>query len=123
MAGLKLQAKARTQATATTEVTVEPALKKKLEERLEIYRKLDAAYEEAKAKRDKEKTKIEGYFEQVGANSISVERHATITEVRGTSSKLDKKLFVQNGGSLKTLEDSTVTTPKKPYVLITLEKR
>lgn len=121
----KLQAKlkAKTEATATTEITIEPALKTQLEKRLEIYRRLDVEYELAKKKLDKEAANIEGYFEQIGANSVKVQGHATITEVRGVSSKLDKKLFVQQGGTLKQLENATTTTPKKPYVLITLEKR
>lgn len=117
----KLQAKL--QATATTEVTIEPTLKKKLEQRLEIYRRLDAEYEKAKKALNKEADNIEGYFEQIGANSVKVEGHATMTEVKGTSSKLDKKLFVKQGGTLAQLENATVTTPKKSYVLITLEKR
>jgi len=120
---MALKPQVRTEATATTEIAIEPALKKKLEQRLEIYRRLDAEYEAALAKLEKEAKNIEGYFEQVGAQSIKVDRHATITEVRGTSSKLDKKKFVELGGSLKMLENATVTSPKKPYVLITLEKR
>lgn len=118
----KLQATLATKATATTEVEIEPALKAKLKQRLTKYRMLDAAFDAAKAALDKEAALIEGYFEQVGANSIKVKGHATITEVRGVSPKLDKQLFVKSGGSLQMLEDSTVTTPKKPYVLITLEK-
>lgn len=112
----------RTVATATTEVTIEPALRTKLVQRLAKLKKLQADADAAQAKADKEHANIEGYFEQAGVNSINIEGHATITEVRGTSSKLDKKLFVQNGGSLKVLGDSTITTPKKPYVLITFAK-
>jgi hypothetical protein len=119
---MALMQRQKTEATATTEVAIEPALKRKLEQRLTVYRRLDAEYELAKAKRDKEKANIEGYFEQVGANSIQVEGHATITEVRGVSSSLDKKKFVELGGSLKMLEDATVTKPKRPYILITLAK-
>ncbi len=78
--------------------------------------------ETAKAKFDKEARNIEGYFEQAGAQSITVEGHATITEVRGVSSKLDKKRFVAQGGTLAQLENATVWTQKKPYVLITLAK-
>jgi hypothetical protein len=120
---LKQLAKVKTAVTATQELVLEPALKKKLEQRLEIYRKLDAEYDLAKAKRDKEKANIEGYFEQAGANSIEVSGHAKLTEVRGVSSTLDKKKFVELGGSLKMLEDATVTRPKRPYLLISLEDR
>jgi acetolactate synthase small subunit len=119
---MALRQQVKTQATATTEVVLEPALKKKLEQRLDIYRRLDAEYEVVKAKLEKEAKNIEGYFEQVGAQSITVERYATITEVKGTTSKLDKKLFVQQGGTLQQLENATVTTPKKAYILITLAK-
>jgi hypothetical protein len=112
----------QTTVTASTEVIIEPALKTKLEKRLTIYAKLDAEYELAKAKRDKEKANIDGYFEQADAKSITLEGIATLTRVEGVSSKLDKKLFVKQGGTLAQLENATVTTPKKAYTLITLAK-
>lgn len=115
-------AKLQTTTTATTEVVLEPALRTKLQQRLKLYRKLKAEFDAAEAKLEKEAKNIEGYFEQAGATSITVDGHATITEVRGTSSKLDKKLYVRNGGTLAELENAMVTTPKKPYVLITLAK-
>lgn len=111
-----------TQAQATTTVDIEPALRQKLVAKLERYKQLQALAAEAKAKADKAKAVVEGYAEQVGANSMKLEGLATVTEVHGTSSKLDEKLFVQNGGSLQVLRDSTITTPKKPYWLITFEK-
>lgn len=119
----RISQQVKTQATATTEVTVEPSLKKKLEQRLEVYRRLDAEFDKAKAALDKEAANIEGYFEQIGAGSVRVEGHAMLTEVKGTTSKLDKKLFVKQGGTLAQLENATITKPKKSYVLITLEKR
>lgn len=112
----------RTEVSATQELKIEPALRTKLVQRLAKLKELQRLADEAQAKADKEHKNIEGYFEQVGANSIALKDIATITEVRGVSSKLDKQLFVKNGGSLKTLEDSTITTPKKPYVLITFAK-
>lgn len=122
----KLQAqpvgKAGISVSATQELTIEPALRTKLVQRLAKLKELQAIADAAQAKADKEHKNIEGYFEQCGANSIGIEGVATITEVRGTSSKLDKQLFVRNGGSLKMLEDSTIVTPKKPYVLITFAK-
>lgn len=120
----KLQAKSnvKAEATATTEVTIEPALRQKLVKRLALFAKLDADYELAKAKRDKEKLNIEGYFEQTEAKSIELAGIATITRVEGVTSSLDKKLFVQQGGTLAQLENATITKPKKAYTLITLEK-
>lgn len=115
-------AKLQTTTTATTEVVLEPALRTKLVQRLKLYKGLKTDFELAKAKLEKEAANIGGYFEQAGAQSINVEGYATITEVRGTSSKLDKKLFVRQGGTLAQLENATLTTPKKPYVLITLAK-
>ncbi len=121
---LKVSARpaAKVEVSATQELQLEPALKTKLQQRLKLYRKLKAEFEIAEAKLKKEAGNIEGYFEQVGAQSITVEGHATITEVRGNSSKLDKKLFVQQGGTLAQLENATLTTPKKPYILISLSK-
>lgn len=112
----------KTQATATTTVDIEPALKKTLTAKLTRLKELQAIADAAQAKADKAKAVVDGYFEQAGVNSVSIEGLATVTEVRGTSSKLDKQLFVKNGGSLQVLEDSTVTTPKKPYVLVTFAK-
>lgn len=122
----KLSQRVTTKVSATQDLTIEPALRTKLVQRLAKLKKLQAEADAAQAKADKEQANIEGYFEQVGANTIRIEdrafEHATITQVNGTSSKLDKQLFVRNGGSLKVLEDSTITTPKKPYVLITFAK-
>lgn len=115
-------AKLQTTVTASTDVEIEPALRQKLVKRLAIFAKLDAEYELAKAKRDKEKLNIEGYFEQTEAKSIELEGLATITRVEGVTSSLDKKLFVQQGGTLAQLENATVTKPKKAYTLITLAK-
>lgn len=119
---MKLSQRTTTKVSATQDLTIEPALRQKLVQRLAKLKALQHEADVAQAKADKEHANIEGYFEQAGANSIALDGVATITEVRGTSSKLDKKLFVQNGGSLKVLEDSTITTPKKPYVLITFAK-
>ncbi len=118
MAHIKLAQK--TEVSATQELVLEPALKTKLTQRLKLYTRLKAEYEAAKAKLDKEKLNIEGYFEQAGAQSITIEGHATLTEVRGVSSTLDKKRFVQQGGSLAQLENATILKPKKPYLLISL---
>ena len=113
-------ARLQTVTTATTEVILEPALKTKLTQRLKVYRLRKEEFEKAKAAMEKEARNVEGYFEQAGASSIVIEGHATITEVKGTTSNLDKKLFVQQGGTLAQLENATVSKPKKSYVLITL---
>jgi hypothetical protein len=115
--------KQQTVVEARVEVDIEPALKKKLQQRLDVLRKLRAELDAAKAKFDKEKANIEGYFEQTGATSINVDGYAKITEVRGTTDVFDKKKFVELGGSLKMIENATFPKPKKPYVLITLEDR
>ena len=115
-------AKLQTAVVATTEVVLEPALRTKLVQRLKIYKGLKEAFDLAKAKLEKEASNIEGYFEQVDASSIVIDGYATITEVKGTSSKLDKKLFVSQGGTLAQLANATKITPKKSYVLITLAK-
>src|SRR5258706_8308983 len=117
-----MMAKIQTAVVATEQVVLEPVLRTKLVQRLKIYKGLKESFELAKAKLEKEAENIEGYFEQAEASSIVIEGYATITEVKGTSSKLDKKKFVAQGGTLAQLENATVTTPKKSYVLITLAK-
>ncbi len=115
-------AKLQTVATVTTEAVLEPALKAKLKQRLSKLKELQAAADLAQAKADKEHALVEGYFEQAEAKSITLDGLATVTLVEGTSSKLDKKKFVEFGGSLAMLENATIVSSKRPYVLVTFVK-
>jgi DUF4097 and DUF4098 domain-containing protein YvlB len=68
---------------------------------------------------DKEKALIGELRDEAEVLSLDFEGFK-VTYVQGTSSKLDKKKFVALGGSLKMLENATVTTPKKAYELVTV---
>lgn len=106
--------------STTKDVKLEPALRLKLQKRLRVYAGLKVKYEDAKKALDREKANLGGYREQTGEQSVSLDGYGTITEVRGVTSKLDKKKFVALGGSLTMLEEATVVSPKRPYELITL---
>lgn len=106
--------------TAKSEIKLAPALRTKLQNRLRVFADVKAKFDAAKAALDREKRVLGGLREQTGEQSLTLDGYGTITEVRGTSKKLDKKLFVAIGGSLAQLEEATVTTPKRPYDLITL---
>lgn len=119
---MALKQQAKVEVSATQELKLEPALKAKLKQRLTKLKELQRIADEAQAKADKEQALVEGYFEQAEAKSVTLEGLATMTLVEGTSSKLNKKKFVELGGSLAMLENATETKPKKSYVLVTFAK-
>lgn len=115
----KLSQQVQTTVTAKSEVKLSPALRLKLQKRLKIAKELKVAYDAAKAAFEREKMVLGGLREQAGEQSLTLEGFGTITEVRGTSKKLDKKKFVAMGGSLAMLEGATTEKPKKAYELVT----
>lgn len=108
-----------TTVTAKSEVKLAPGLKTKIQNRLKLAKVAKAALDKAKADFEREKMILGGLREQAGEQSLTLDGYGTITEVRGTSKKLDKKKFVAAGGSLAMLEAATVETPKKAYELVT----
>ena len=104
--------------TQTTEVKLQPKLKKKLLLNLKTYATLHAQKKAIEAAMDKHKSVVQECMNEAEEEKLSIEGFKT-TMVFGTSSKLDKELFVSQGGTLAQLENATVTKPSKPYCKIT----
>jgi flagellar motility protein MotE (MotC chaperone) len=108
-------------AKTTTELKLSTKLQNRLRDELAEYAALNAAYKQAEAERDAKIADIEELREQIGETSVSFEG-ATITRVGGTTKTLDKKKFVELGGSLAMLENATTESPKKAHTKVTLPK-
>lgn len=88
---------------------------------LETYQKAKVEADAAKETMEMAAAEIKASLETEGRAKIRA-GELPICIVRGTSSKLDKVRFVELGGSLATLENATITKPKKAYVRIGAEK-
>ena len=106
--------------TTTTEVTIKPAIKRKLRNELQVYGEL-------KAQRDAIDLAMESHRKNVGAILVEAEEQSLTLEGVGKATMvfpvrktLDKKLFVAQGGTLTQLENASPAKPGRPYVKISL---
>ena len=113
----QLQTKATVK--TTEEIKLAPKLEKQLRQRLTNYASLKQELDSLKAALDDEKAAIGALREKTGHTSVSLDGY-TVTQVTGTTSKLDKKKLIQLGCAAAWIEEATVVTPKKPYELISL---
>lgn len=116
MASLKAKLIATT--TQTVEIELKPALKRKLLAELAVYQGIAAQLEALEAKKDASKALLGELVIESGEEKLSIEgfKTAMVFPVR---KKLNKKLFVQQGGTLAQLENATESTPSSPYLLVT----
>ncbi len=114
-----LQAKIEATTTQTVEIKLKPSLKRKLLNELQAYAALHAQLKAIEAQMAAHKATLEECVIESGEQSIELEGFKT-TLVFPVRSKLDKKLFVQQGGTLAQLENATVSTPSKHYLLVTV---
>ena len=114
-----LQAKIAATVTQTIEVQLKPSLKRKLLNELNTYAALHAQLKSLEAEMDAHKITIEECLIESGEESLSLDGFKA-TMVFAQRSKLDKKLFVQQGGTLAQLENATVTAPAKPYLRVSV---
>jgi hypothetical protein len=117
MAGLK--AKIAATVTQTVEVQLKPSLKRKLLNELTVYADLHEQVKALEAIMDAHKQTIEECLIESGEERLEIDGFRT-TMVFAQRSKLDRKLFVQQGGTLAQLENATVVAPAKPYLRVTL---
>lgn len=103
----------------TEEIKLAPKLEKQLRTRLENYAGLKAELDSLKAALDDEKVAIGKLREKAGYQSLKLDGY-TVTQVTGTTSKLDKKKLIALGCAAAWIEEATVVTPKKPYELVTV---
>ncbi len=105
--------------TVTTVVQLSPLLKRKLLTEFKVYATLKAQQNALQAQLDASKAKIHGFREQSGEKALTIDGFKT-TLVEPVRAQLDKKKFVELGGSLEMLENATVSKPTKAYEKITL---
>ncbi len=116
-----LAAEIAVETTQTVEVRLKPSLKRKLLNELTAYAALYAQLKSIEAQMAAHKATLEECVIESGEQKLDFgDDIGKTTMVFPVRSKLDKKLFVQQGGTLAQLENATVATPSKPYLLITL---
>lgn len=107
------------EATTTTEVELKPSVRRKLLAELRAYASLKEQRDALSEQMDTKKVAIGAIREATGEQSIALEGFK-VTEVRGVSSKLDKKKLLLQGVTMAQIEAATTTSPKKPYELVTV---
>lgn len=98
--------------TTKVEVDVAPEILEQAEQGLRLY---------AELKRELERVKgdLGALVEQAGVNLNLGKDVGSIQAVKGgTSSRLNKKKLLTLGVKLSTIDEATVTTPKKPYTVV-----
>lgn len=103
----------------STEVTVEPKLRKRLVLGFKVYAGLKAELDALQAACDTAKAEIEACRVLVGVNSVAVDGFKA-TRVEGTTSRLDYKKLKAQGVTDAQIEAATVVTPKKPFTKVTV---
>ncbi len=98
-----------------------PTTKERIAIILSVYKDLKESADVIEGEMDAAKKEIFAALDREGVKKTLVDE-IPLAIVRGTSTSLDKMRFVQLGGSLKMLEESMVSKPKKPYLKITLGK-
>lgn len=105
--------------TLEPELTVEQRID--LEHRIEIVQSQAVDLALLKGSIEKEKAVILKTLVDAGIDKLEI-GGIPVAVIGGDSSKLDKLLFVQLGGSLDMLERATKKNPKKKHVRIGTEK-
>jgi hypothetical protein len=109
--------------TATTTVTqtveLSPQLKRQLLNELKAYQGLKVQQDALELALANKKANIGRLREKSGEKALELEGFK-ITLVEPVRKELDKKRFVELGGSLAMLENATVSRPTKSYEKISL---
>lgn len=103
--------------TATTELVIEPKLKKQLLASLKEYQELKKLRDKINAQMDEQQTIIERSREVIGETKLALNGFR-ITRICGTHKVQDNKKLVQLGCAMAWIEEATEVKPKKPYTLI-----
>ena len=109
--------------TATTTITqtveLSPQLKRQLLNECRAYQNLKGQLDELEAALVNKKVNIGRLREKSGEKSLELEGFK-ISLVEPVRKELDRKKFVELGGSLAMLENATVSRPTKSYEKISL---
>lgn len=108
-------------ATTTTvqAVSLRPRLRAELLNELRSYAVLKVEGDALQIAMDAHKARVREIRETTGEKGFEIEGFK-ITDVTGTSSRLDRKKLLKLGVTLAQIEEATVTKPKKSYEKITL---
>lgn len=105
--------------TATTEIKLNPKLKKRLLTELKGYAALKVQRDAIDHAMTKHREGIEGVLDELGESSIAIEGYKS-TLVAPVRKKLDPKRLVALGVSTDVIAKATTETPGKPYVKVTV---
>jgi hypothetical protein len=115
-----LQAKIAVATTQTVEVKLKPSLKRKLLNELQAYAALHTQLKAIEAQMAVHKVTLEECVIESGEQSLDFGDMGKTTMVFPNRTKFDHKLFVQQGGTLKQIENATVPVTTRPYLKVTL---
>ena len=104
--------------TTTKEITLKPAVRRKLLTELKAYSELKQQLDAIKHAMDKHKATIGGLRDMTGEKALELEGFK-IRLVEPTRSTLDKKKLVELGCATAWIEEATTTKPTKPYEKVT----
>lgn len=106
------------QQTVDQQPELAPELRETLQTALNSYLAYQEQIKMLKALQDDAGKDLQAVLEDAGVGSYKVPE-ATITIIRGTNSRLDKKKLYAQGITVAQVEAATTRTPKKPYVKVT----
>jgi hypothetical protein len=105
-------------ATTTTEITLAPAIRRKLLTELRTYAQLHEQKKALELAMDKIKGKVAAIRDETGEQSLKLEGFTT-TLVAPIRKKFNEKKFVRLGGDLELYNQAVEETLTKPYEKIT----
>ncbi len=103
--------------TQTTELVIEPRLKRQLKLYLDSYQKLKFAIDELTEQMDSKKAQIAAIREQVGEDKLACDGYK-VSRIQGTYEVLDKKKLVELGCAMAWIQEATELKPKKEHIRI-----
>ena len=117
-----MASKLSTTVETVQEVSLKPAIQKKLRTALTEITNLSVTIKEMQAELDAQKAIVEGIREDTGLTSFNYEGY-TVTKVTGDTKYVDFDWLISEGIlSPSQKEMATKYKPKKPYTLVTIPK-
>lgn len=116
-----LSTKAITTATVSETVALKPRQRRELMIELHAYAEMQTELQVLKEGIEVHKAAVEKLLEELGVKQLELEGFSAVI-VSPQRNVLDKKKFVELGGSLEQLTNATSKVPSESYVLITPPK-
>ena len=106
-------------ATATTELKIAPALKRRTLQTLKTYADLKRERDALDAEMDKCKGVLGDTLDSLGESAIELDGYK-VTRVAGTYKKLNEQKLVELGCAVAWIREATEDRPKKAYTKVTV---